>query len=753
MNKKIYMACGAAMLAMACSEENLSGTSIEPNTVQADGGVLWDPLRGDYRVRFAASVLALPSDVDTDGRWYWESYSDAEKGGVSYISWPQELAGGVDSLSPVIESCQGVCGKAVLKKGSMADSPFAGVGFAIAKDKNGKPVPVNALNWDGICMTYTSEADPLLVLDLGDSLGRVLGDELPSVTLAKSNNGNEITKCVGWDEFGEKSASQLVGLKFRIQADSGEYKFNVKRVETKAQNPLKAWCLDISSSSVAEIPESSSSSQIASPSSWLTLEGGDGSLWTPLKDKDNVPSLLYTFYDEDKIAANSYRPMEQDGRWFLETDVARGGESSIVWPVSLGEDSSLAGVVEFCNGLCGRASLKKGSSENLPAVSVGFNLAKDQAGNPTYVDVWNWRGICVEYYSEADISVELVLPDYLNELLEYNLPAAKLSKSLTIEKSCLSWNDFRLPEGLENVPAVLKEYKRNPNADTLESEDEWESHVGEQASLRLVGVKFKIQSDEGDYNFGIGAIGSVFREFKSNTDLPICISEGKGSKMCEGDLMSATFGMPRVRTDLYVGGGSWPANVAANGIWFVETDAEKGGNSSVSESFVQYSGRTNADTLELLVDDCLGVCRSMDLRRGTMAGDPYVVFGFNLAGEGTELDQDSTSTPVPVDVSNWGGMCLAYFTQVPVKVELDMGDSLNAVLGSKPYVLLPETEREKCVRWSDFELPAGQDASNDLEGTVGEFASKHLSAVRFVVQSPDDRDLVLNIRTISSYYF
>ena len=753
MNKKIYMACGAAMLAMACSEENLSGTSIEPNTIQAEGSVLWDPQRGDYRVQFAASVLALPGDVEADGHWYWESYSDAKKGGVSYISWPQELAGGVDSLSPVIESCQGVCGKAVLKKGSMADSPFAGVGFVIAKDKNGKPVPINALNWDGVCMTYTSDTDPLLVLDLGDSLGRVLGNELPSVTLAKSNNGNEITKCVGWEEFGEKSASQLVGLKFRIRADSGEYKFNVKRVETKAQNPLRALVWDISSSSAAEIPESSSSSRIASSSSWLTLKGNDGSLWTPQKDKDNVPSLLYTVYEEDKVQANSYRPMEQDGRWFLETDVARGGESSIAWPVSLGEDSSLAGVVEFCKGLCGRASLKKGSSEDLPAVAVGFNLAKDQAGNPTYVDVWNWQGICVEYYSEADISVELVLTDSLNKLLDYNLPATKLSKSLTIEYSCRSWGDFRLPDGLENVPAVLKEYKRDPNADTLESEDEWMSHVGEQASLQLVGLRFKIQSDEGDYNFGIGAIGNGFREFKSNTDLPICISEGKGSKMCEGDLMMASPGMPRVNTGLYAG-NSWPANVAANGIWFVETDAEKGGNSSVSEyDFVKYYGKTNDGTLELLVDDCLGVCRSMDLKRGTMTDDPYVVFGFNVAGYGTKQDQDSSSIPVPVDVSNWGGMCLAYFTQVPVKVELDMGDSLNAVLGSKPYVLLPETEREKCVRWSDFELPAGQNDSDDLEGTVGDFASKHLSAIRFIVQSPDDGDISLNIRTISTYYF
>ena len=136
----------------------------------------------------------------------------------------------------------------------------------------------------------------------------------------------------------------------------------------------------------------------------------------------------------------------------------------------------------------------------------------------------------MEYYSETDLSVELVLLDSLNRILDYNLPAAKLSKSLSIEKTCIPWDQFRLPEGVENVPQVLKDSYHLRDSSSVD-EDQWKLYVGEQASLYLVGVRFKIQADKGDYSFGIGAIGNQFREFKSNTDMPICVSEGKGAKI------------------------------------------------------------------------------------------------------------------------------------------------------------------------------------------------------------------------------
>lgn len=781
MRTKFYITCGAiALAATGClDDQNVAGTSTEPNTMQANGSVLWDPVKGDYRVNFTASVAALPKGAVADGHWYWEANSNAKKGGVAYISWPAQLTDGADSLSSVIDSCQGLCGTAVLKKGSMTTSPNAGVGFVIARDNNGEPVPIDVSNWGGVCMTYTSETDPLIVLDLGDSLEHELGDELPSVSLTKTTDGAEITRCVSWEEFalsaksnelpeywqevvGEKAASQLVGLKFRIQADSGEYKFNVRHVETKVKDPLKTPHRDLSSSSQAETRSSSSIY-----TNWLLLSGDDGSLWTPLKDKDRVQALLYTPYKENEVAESSYRPMEQDGRWFIETDAARGGESSIAWPVSLGEDSSLVGVVESCKGLCGRASLKKGTSQKAPAVAVSFNLAKDPAGKPTYVEAWNWQGICVEYYSETDLSVELVLLDSLNKILDYNLPAAKLSKSLSIEKTCIPWDQFRLPEGVENVPQVLKDSYHLRDSSSVD-EDQWKLYVGEQASMQLVGVNFKIQADEGNYSFGIGAIGTVSREFKSNSDLPICVSKLHG-KLCGEDLMEKVTGFPRVSTARYAD-DSWPENAVEDGKWFIETDSAKGGHSSMSpyQTWLVPIEGARLDSSSLPYESVLaqhpdltcGICRSITLQREAkkndelendtttgdellrevMTDDPYVILGFNLAN-------------VPVDVSNWGGMCFEYFSTIPLTVELDVSDSLNAVFGANPYIVLPESEWQKCVRWSDFALPTEQIPSENLEGSVGEIAAKHLSAIRFVVQSHEDTEVVLNISSISTYYF
>ena len=81
MRTKFYITCGAiALAATGClDDQNVAGTSTEPNTVQADGSILWDPSRGDYRVDFTASVAALPKGAVADGHWYWDAKSDAKK--------------------------------------------------------------------------------------------------------------------------------------------------------------------------------------------------------------------------------------------------------------------------------------------------------------------------------------------------------------------------------------------------------------------------------------------------------------------------------------------------------------------------------------------------------------------------------------------------------------------------------------------------------------------------------------------------
>ena len=168
------------------------------------------------------------------------------------MEWPVKLGSGVDSLSTVIESCQGICGIASLVKAGMTYNPYVGVGFVIARDETGNPTPVDVSNWGGVCITYSSEAIPSLVLDLGDSLRKVFDDgaSFPAVSMPRSSS--EITKCFAWSAFkipswrnilpepweteaGWRASKQLVGLVFRIQSTSGEYRFNIRYVGTKEE--------------------------------------------------------------------------------------------------------------------------------------------------------------------------------------------------------------------------------------------------------------------------------------------------------------------------------------------------------------------------------------------------------------------------------------------------------------------------------------------------------------------------------------
>lgn len=751
MNKKLYMACGVVALAVtACSDDNgVVGTSTEPNTMafgssssvveNSSGsevsvrGNLWDPVVGDYAVRtslYASS--SWPKNAIADGRWFLEMQTDAEDGGSSYISWPVELGDGTDSLAPVMQTCRGICGTAVLDKGGLTYTPFVGIGFSLAVDDSGLPIPVDVSNWEGVCISYSSEAPSSLVLDMGDSLEKELRYGLPSVALPETEE--VVSKCFKWSDFklpvwlldvpeywmddvGEKAAKRLVALEFRIQVYSGEYKFNIKSLGTLADDPAGIVSLESSSSSHIE-------SSSATP---FVLGGVDGGLWSPTKNGDHVRTSLYSM-DTWPEGAN------ESGYWFDRDDSEKGGESFIDWPVQLDDVGSLEPVFSNCKGICGTASLRKGSQSGEPSVSVGFFIALDSAWEkPVPVDVSNWGGICMEYYSEKAITIELGLGDSLNQVLGGKLPSAELPRSLSAEKICYAWSMFNLPDGMENVPEELK------------VGDHWQSLVGENAAKHLVSVSFKIQADEGDYKFGIGAIGAVYRGFESNLNLPLCVKNDFG-KYCGEDIWGPNFGMKHVNTARY-SKNDWPQGVVEDGAWFLETDGEKGGASTIAWIFPGAQIYDEMDTMEFVVAKCQGICGTASLNHGAMADDPYVTVGFNLA-------KNSAGKSVPVDVSVWGGMCLKYSSQVAMNLELDLGDSLNALLGAKPFITLPinETSEETCVPWKNFELPSGESTLKEIGGGMEDFVARHLAAIRFVMHSSTDMENKFNIRSIGTLY-
>ena len=525
MNSKLYAACGVMALGLAaCSGENgsITGTSTEPNPIallssssvdglsssSLGGGVvdLWNPLAGDYHVNSALYAARLSANEQADGHWFWEARgADENEGGQSSIIWPVALGGDADSLSTVIEPCQGICGIADLKKGSMTMHPFAAVGFVMARDEAGKPAPLDVSDWNGVCISYTSESEASLVLDLGDSLGALLDDGFgfPAVTLPKALD--QVTKCFNWSQFkfpswkkefpngwsreaGVKSAKQLIGLMFRIQNQPGQYKFNIKYFGTKADGVPEA--------------ESQMSTSNDAPGEFV-LNGYEGALWTPTKDTDHVKTSSYS---ENLWSANAV----EDGRWYWSSDEEMGGMSSVQWPVALGAGNLLTPVVESCKGVCGIASLKKGAGQTDPYVSLGFGIAKDASGEPLPVDVSNWNAVCFEYYSELPIRVELVVSDTSD-----GLPWAELPSSRKTEKRCIEWGRFRLPK--DHITPYEGEIHSMSDITDMVVHDSYEwnriQEKVENAVKQTISVRLKIQAaEENDYRFGVGAINIMFRD-------------------------------------------------------------------------------------------------------------------------------------------------------------------------------------------------------------------------------------------------
>ncbi|WP_173474727.1 hypothetical protein [Fibrobacter succinogenes] len=217
--------------------------------------------------------------------------------------------------------------------------------------------------------------------------------------------------------------------------------------------------------------------------------GSRGDLWTSIDVADGDPMNV----NVGLYADSSWKNMAS-GEWFVETDSADGGESNILWPVELGDDSnafSLVPVVKSCYTLCGTAVLEKGSLTYPPFVSIGFTLAKDSTGKSIPVDVSNWNGICFAYQSKTAFTLELDLGDSVNAHIDYALPFVTLPKSKG-EARCLEWSRFKFPSWLSKIP------------------EDWvdEPNVGERAAKQLVAVKFKIQAWPGEYDFEIEAIGT-----------------------------------------------------------------------------------------------------------------------------------------------------------------------------------------------------------------------------------------------------
>ena len=132
-----------------------SSSSIAKSSVSECRGLIWfgnDPEEGVRVPVETCAESSWPKNVVADGVWRIVG-TDNEDGGKSSFVWPVEFVDGIDTMAAVKDSCYGICGTAALDKGSLTYNPFVSIGFTLARDGSGNPVPVDVSNWGGICIS------------------------------------------------------------------------------------------------------------------------------------------------------------------------------------------------------------------------------------------------------------------------------------------------------------------------------------------------------------------------------------------------------------------------------------------------------------------------------------------------------------------------------------------------------------------------------------------------------------------------
>ena len=480
-------------------------------------------------------------DNETQTAGYWYVSNDNDYGGLSKVVWEK-----TPLTTNIVPACGGICGVAELNEGSLMYDPWVMIGFDIVgrTSENDPTLATEDVSaWEGVCLTYKSEAAPELLLGLGD-YDEEIGYAYPEVSLpaTRATDGKKI--CVRWSEFkqpewaqmakisGEEAAKQLASLNFRIQKSSGEYKFNICAVGPYgSENDLPESCPEQLQPSnlltVAYIASQIYTGSAICPDVVVTngqktlVKNTDYTL--TCSDNINVGTATATITGIGDYAgevvktfriiseftpwigsvADATKPAKVQtgldnetqtaGYWYVLNDNSDGGLSKVV----LGKTPLTTNIPPACGGICGVAELNEGSLIYDPWVMIGFDIVgQTSANDPTLVteDVSAWEGVCLTYKSEVAAELLLGLGNYDVAINfanpEVSLPATHATDS---KKICVRWSEFKQPKWTATIKIT-----------------------GEEAAKQLASLNFRIQRSSGEYKFNICAVGP----YGSENDLP-----------------------------------------------------------------------------------------------------------------------------------------------------------------------------------------------------------------------------------------
>lgn len=528
MNMKLYMVYVASLVMLACSGADVSGSSDDPSVLTAekssssssvdselsssskdhlvlckvsgdwgDVGCLHGQMFGDGDLLSIGDPVVktnvYASDFDKFGEHAGEIFfeTDSIEGSVTRVFLHPDSSSKYNGF---------LSGDYQFDPDSMTENSYFNIGFYVAGfDSDGTALSADVSNWKGICMMYRGSIDPVIQLDLGDSLNQIMGYALPSVTVItqkeeKSNlfpfesrprRTNEVL-CYDWNQFkqpdiegaheiisGEEAAKHVEKVIFHFQAqpgsDNGSFRFlaiGTGRDQENQSAPPEVDPCKGKGGKTCVIP-------------------GHGDLWSVGDYQVNTK-------------AHSYRPSKfgnNAGTFFFEDNSEKGAEIEYelhsTYETVYGNISNIPDYYPI-DSLSFAVVFGKGYVDNSLFSDVGFYVAGfDTNGEMLSANIQNWNGICVvANYEHAggdvSLSMQLDLGDSINSKIGGALPEVALESSESTQ--CFEWNQFKQPD----------------------TDKKHETISGEEAAKHVAKVKFHIQTYSGNsiVLLNILAIGS-----------------------------------------------------------------------------------------------------------------------------------------------------------------------------------------------------------------------------------------------------
>lgn len=352
----------------------------------------------------------------------WFPVLDNENGGKSKFYWPT----GASSIQESESHCDNsICTAYVLEQGELEYNPYVLIGFDLKGDADNDMVTdtIDATNWNGLCLTYSSDKPIKLKIIPSIATEQAIALNSPYVdlpaTIDEDGSFHPKQVDVSWAEFKQGEWDKGIGMTGPEVAAALRTIF----IEMANVDKTLGW---FNIHEIGSYGQCSSAEYYQSHPIDINYSVNiTGDLW----QGDSKTS----HFDTGKDAGSG-----TSGYWYSDEYSA----TYTSWPIQWGDGDTppLEPVADICEGICGRIL-----SEPNTYPFVGFYIAgEDESHNGIAADVTDWEGVCIVYESELPASLKMDFLSEFSEEIQFDQPNVHLPKTDGIPRIInVPWGQFK----------------------------------------------------------------------------------------------------------------------------------------------------------------------------------------------------------------------------------------------------------------------------------------------------------------------